>query len=689
LWQIITPVMKHLVSLILLTALFSPSLSFSQHKPLMQQEPAWVTHSAFDYNNTRLDDEAENGYINLVQEKQVSLQQQSVYTRIAFKILSESGVQNGSEINVNFDPSYQQLIFHSIKIIRGKETINKLQPAKIKVIQQEEELNMHLYDGSLSAVLFLEDVRKGDIIEYSYTIKGSNPVFKGKFSGIFETGFSVPVYNLYYKLLVPDGRTVQIKNSLTNVTYETKKQGNETCYEWKLSQVPALHEQDRTPTWYDLYPMVMVSEYKNWKEVNDWAMKLFPFDGKLSAGLQKRIKEIKAAHQSTEQRILAALHFVQDDVRYMGIEMGQNSHRPNSPDKIFAQRFGDCKDKSYLLCTLLRAIGVEANPVMINTSFKKTIMHWLPGPQSFDHVTVRVTYNGRYYWFDPTTSYQRGNIDAISYPNYHCGLVISDSTTSLTTIPLQNKGMVQVQEQFDIPDMSGNARLIVKTVYTGSYADDMREQFNSNSKSEMKKTFREYYARYYERIETDSLSYIDNDTTGQFVTYEYYAIQNFWQLEKGVNKTYFSPYVINGILKKPKDMKRTMPFAIDYPAKYQEEITINVPEEWNGLESMENISCSAFKMRVQFASFYRKFKLKYEYESLKDHVLPNEADAFFTSYKKVDENLEFSLSKTTDKAEADTLTEYQKKDEQVNVVYVIIIVVVLFGGAIWFTQRKR
>ncbi|WP_207511488.1 DUF3857 domain-containing transglutaminase family protein [Longitalea luteola] len=681
--------MKQLVSLILIWSCFSHFVVVAQTvRPQIQKEPAWITPTSFDYSNTKLDDEAENGYVNLVLEKQVSIQQRSVYVKTAYRILSESGVQNSSQINVNFDPSYNQLVFHAIRIIRGKESINKLQAGKIKVIQQEEELDMNLYDGSLSAVLFLEDVRKGDIIEYSYTIKGWNPVFKGKFSGLFETGFSVPVYNQYYKLLVPDGREVQIKNSLTDVKYEMKKTGNETCYEWRLHQVKALQEQDHTPSWYDPYPMIMVSEYKSWKEVNDWALTLFPFDGKLSAGLQKKIREIETAHSSAEQRILAALHFVQDDVRYLGIEMGQNSHRPNRPDKIFAQRFGDCKDKSYLLCTLLRAMGIEANPVMINTNYKKTIVQWLPSPQSFDHVTVRVLYNGRYYWFDPTIAYPRGRIDAISYPDYHCGLVISDTTTMLTAIPLQNKGMVNVKEQFNIPDMSGNARLMVQTEYTGSYADDIREQFNSNSRGEMKKRFREYYARYYEEIDSDSLTYTDNDSTGKFITCEYYSIQNLWKLEKGLKKVYFSPYVINGVLRKPKDIKRTMPFAIDYPAKYQEEITINVPEEWEADQSMEDISCSAFKMRMQCDYGSKKFRLKYEYESLKDHVLPDEADAFFISFNKADE-LEYSLSKATDKAAMEGLYDNKNKGGKVNIALLVIIVVVLFGGAVWFTQRKR
>ena len=687
-WVIITPIMKQRFILICICSILICSASAQSTKPQYQKEPSWVSINNFDYSSTGLDDQAEDGYVSLVFEKQVSLQQQAIYTKTASKILSESGVQNNSEIKINFDPSYHRLIFHTIKIIRGTESINKLQPGKIKVIQQEDELNRHLYNGSLSAVLFLEDVRKGDIIEYSYTIAGFNPVFKGKFSEIFETSFSVPVYNLYYKLLVPDGRSVQIKNQSTKAACEVKKAGNETSYEWKLNNVAGIQEQDHTPSWYDPYSMIMVSEYKNWKEVSDWAAQLFQFNTKLSPELQHKIKEIQTTYTTPEQRILAALRFVQDDVRYMGIEMGQNSHRPNNPNKIFAQRFGDCKDKSYLLCTLLRTMGVEASPVMINTTYKKTIMNWLPGPEVFDHVTVRVLLNGRYYWFDPTISYQRGNIDAISYPNYHCGLVITDSTTALTTIPLQNKGLVNVREEFSIPDMSGKAQLVVHTEYTGSFADDMREQFNSSSKSEMKKSFRQYYAHYFDEIEADSLSYKDDEASGKFVTNEYYSIQKLWELEKGIKTRYFSPYVINSVLKKPKEAKRTMPFSIEYPAKYQEEIIVNVPEDWKADESMKDISCTAFKLRIQYAYFYKKFKLKYEYESLKDHVLPNEADAFFASYKKVDDGLEYELSKETEEAEVNRLTENKSKGS-VNLMYVFCLVGILFGGGIWWTQRRR
>lgn len=184
-------------TVLLINLLFiSTYLSAQKQKLLVAKEPSWITVTAISYTNQALDHEAEDGYLDLAFEKQVSLSNQSVYYKKAFKTLTDAGVQNISELSINFDPLYEQLIFHSIRIIRSNETINRLNLSQFKVIQQEKDLSKHLYDGTLSAVLFLEDVRKGDVVEYSYTLKGANPIFKGKYSDFYQTNFSVPVAQL-------------------------------------------------------------------------------------------------------------------------------------------------------------------------------------------------------------------------------------------------------------------------------------------------------------------------------------------------------------------------------------------------------------------------------------------------------------------------------------------------------------
>lgn len=411
-------------------------LLYSQNKKLhIDKEPSWITVNKLDYTNTSLDGDAEDGYFDLAYEKQVSLLTEERYYKKAVKILSAAGVENASEVSVNFDPSYEQLTFHNVKILRDGKLLNKLELSKFKTIQQEKDLDMHMYDGSLTSFLLLDDVRKGDVIEYSYTLKGFNPIFKGKYADTYDCQFSVPIGNLYYKLIVPAAMHISLKNNNTKTTPFVDRQPDKTTFEWKQVNVAALHLETKTPGWYDPYASVSVSEYSNWKEVSDWAVELFPRNPSLSPGLNKKINEIRTSCATDEERILAALHFVQDDIRYMGIEMGTGSHKPSAPDKIFAQRFGDCKDKSYLMCCMLNAMNIDASPILINTVAKRMLNDRLPAANIFDHVTVQVKSGGKVRYFDPTISLQRGPIDNIAYPNYQTGLVINEATTALINIP--------------------------------------------------------------------------------------------------------------------------------------------------------------------------------------------------------------------------------------------------------------
>src|SRR5687768_2988897 len=341
-----------LTALIVLVIVLPISI-YAQNNVKVEPSPRWITNNVVNFQNSKLDDEAEDGYIDLVYENQIHLKEQTIYYKKVVKILSEAGIQNSSEVSINYDPSYEQLIFHSVLIIRGNDKINKLDLKKIKTIQQEKELDRFIYDGSKTSILILEDVRKGDIIEYSYSVKGANPILAGKFSVMLETRFSVPVYQLYYKLITPKNFPISIKSNQTNASPLVTNANSETNYEWAVNDVIILYVPVNIPSWYDPYHTIMISEYKNWKEINDLARSLFAFNLPLSKDLQSAIDEIRKTNKTQEKVLLAALRFVQDEIRYLGIEMGENSHKPNSPDKTLKQRFGDCKDKSYLLCTLL------------------------------------------------------------------------------------------------------------------------------------------------------------------------------------------------------------------------------------------------------------------------------------------------------------------------------------------------
>jgi hypothetical protein len=89
--------------------------------------------------------------------------------------------RTASSISIGFDPSFERLDVHEIIVWRNNVAVNRLSTRSFKVIADEKELSRFIYQGSYSAYCILDDIRKGDKIEYSYTVTGRNPIFNNKF----------------------------------------------------------------------------------------------------------------------------------------------------------------------------------------------------------------------------------------------------------------------------------------------------------------------------------------------------------------------------------------------------------------------------------------------------------------------------------------------------------------------------
>lgn len=682
--------MKLTAVYLLLFSLFISLSSIGQKQKLsIAKKPEWATVSNINYNKSNLDNEAQDGYVDYAFEKQVSLAQQTIFYRTILKITTQAGVQNASQINISFDPSYEKLVFHEIKILRNGSAINKLNLSKIEVARQESNLDDFIYNGSMNAFTILDDVRQGDFIEYSYSRVGFNPVFENKYTDIFSLQIDYPVYEYYYKLIVPNSRKINYRVSNDNINATVSAQGESKIYEWKKSDVRPMNLQDMVPAWYNPYPRVEISEFNNWNEVNKWSMGLFPFSSKPAGALLKKIGEIKANNSSDDKRTIAALRFVQDDIRYMGIEMGVNSHRPANPEKVFNQRFGDCKEKSYLLCTMLREMGIHATPVLINSSETKGLFSLLPSPTVFDHVVVKVVVNGRDYWFDPTISFQRGGINAISFPNYSAGLVLSDTTTSLSTIPVKAISKVETVEYFTIKPDFKNADLKVTTTYWGDDADAIRGDFNNLSKVELMEKYQKYYATYFQNIVADSINFVENEENGTIETIEYYHINKIWKTntENGLKISIY-PFVTESIIRRPKDRERTMPVSLYFPAEYKEKIIFDMPEAWNVDEDANEIKSRFFTYSNRFYSEANKVILETSYSSLTDFAPVSECAEYFDKIEEYDNASTYEVTYGSKQEKAKSKTDKSKGFNTSGAIKFLAIIAALAAG-IFFARRQQ
>jgi len=131
-----------------------------------------------------------------------------------------------------------------------------------------------IFDGSKTANVFLDDIRVGDVVEYAYTLQGSNPVFKQLQFGAFDLQVGVPVKKRNARLLVPNDR--ELVFNLINTQEKAKQRDlpGEKEYLWESTDVPAMVVSDSAPTWYDPYPFVQWTEFKDWSAVVQWLCRI-------------------------------------------------------------------------------------------------------------------------------------------------------------------------------------------------------------------------------------------------------------------------------------------------------------------------------------------------------------------------------------------------------------------------------
>jgi hypothetical protein len=345
--------------------------------------PAWV--EAVTYTDTDADTlEDTGGYRYLLFDRQFNVITQETFRHTATKVMTESGLETVSAININFDPAFQSVYFHTLVVKRGEEVINKLPKTKFEILRREENLDRLVYDKSLNAILNLDDIQVGDIVEYSYTIRGYNPIFKGKFTRVVYFNYADPIGKEFIRVVTAENRRLWIKIYNGAVEPEETSANGKTIYTWRLENIPAHTEDDKTPAWFDSYDNVEMSEFNSWGEINTWAMPLYA-TGAAIPEVDKKVAEIRQRYAELDEQVNACIRFVQDEIRYLSFSDGISGYKPHNPAQIIRQRFGDCKDKSLLLTYMLRKLGVSAQPALVNTSTTKMLAEQLPSPTAFDH----------------------------------------------------------------------------------------------------------------------------------------------------------------------------------------------------------------------------------------------------------------------------------------------------------------
>jgi hypothetical protein len=363
--------------------------------------------------------------------------------------------------------------------------------------------------------------------------------------------------------------------------------------------------------------------------------------------LKKRLTE---TFETTDKRKFAvdAIRFVQDDVRYLGFEAGLNSHKPHSPLKVFDQRFGDCKDKSLLLCIMLQSADIEAHPVLVNTLLRDKIENDVPSIMAFNHCVVQVKFDDDVFYIDPTISSQGGSLGNIAFPPYGKGLVISESTASLQDLYSRAESKITETQTIGIPTLEGEAYLQVTTTYTGGEADYVRSEFQNNNTEAIQKNYLTFYGNLYADIETlNPIAHKDNRRDNIFTVEEYYKIPTFWhpsEEDEDILLSELYPQTLSSYFNVTKSSQRTTPYRLQYPLHYEHSFNIKLPEEWTVEDDEKYVDNDYYHYEYYVRNAGKEITVERHYRTKRDHIPLEAFPQFVSDHEEVFNSLTFQLS---------------------------------------------
>jgi transglutaminase-like putative cysteine protease len=606
--------------------------------------PAFVVPVPVDLDSLPPSDQAGSGVYWLLTDYQDRIAASLAYGHLAVKVLSEAGLSQASEIALEYAPDFEEVRWHRVTLWRDGKPRELLPSLKPTELRREEGYEWGLLDGRRTQIFNLEDVRVGDVIEQAYTLEGGNPILAGRSSEWRWFRFATPVERVHYRVLHPPGRPLFLAFLQGAPRPVEGTSGGEIELRWDLRKTGTSLTDDDAPAWFDPDPRVQWSEYRTWGEVVDWALGLYRVEGPLSPALEAEAARLRGLEP--KERIRRALRLVQDEVRYLGLEMGVSSHRPNHPSRVYARRFGDCKDKALLFCALLGRAGVEAVPVLVNTRAQASVREFQPSPLAFDHVIARVWHAGRFHYLDPTASHQRGDPLASEALDYGLGLPVAEGASGFDTIaPGEAGGGIEMTQVFVLPRLDTSASLEVTSVHTGAEADRIRAYFATESREGIRKAYLNYYAAAYPGIRVTSALRYEDDTSANVVTVrEAYAVDSLCGARDGGRPACrFHPQEIAHWVAAPDRRIRSSPYALDYPKHVVQTLEVALPEPPDFDPDQGEVAREEFRFAWKSEVRDGRARLRYEYLARAGHVPLERFPDYLAALDTVADNLGMTL----------------------------------------------
>jgi transglutaminase-like putative cysteine protease len=575
------------------------------------------------------------------------------FYRRAEMVVDVSGVQHVARFGAEFDPAHERLEIHYIRIHRGGQTLVRGAPAEFEVLRRERNLEMRRFDGRLTVHLEIPDVRVGDIVETAYTIIGEPVAVAGRWSSwrSFEWSPAGQV-ETRFRLLAPARRPIVTKQFGGDPPdYQDVVDGDTVDRRWFARGRRGRKLEPLAPPWTFQLSRLQLSEWRDWAEVVE---RFTPYYDEtspvLSDELAAKVEELAGIADPAE-RAAALLYFVQAEVRYLTISMGQGGLIPRPLHAIWETRYGDCKDVTKTFVLLARRLGLDACPALVNTGVGECLDTLLPSPGAFDHAIIRLHLDGQTYWLDATLSPQPSPLKSLMQVRFGWALPLKPGATALERMGADpNLTICECEETIILPGRTDKPATYEWTIVSrGWRAESLRAEIARHGEVGHFRQREERMQSVWPEATLTSRS-VEDDIAQNAVTMRMrFDVPGAWEEEDNQSVRFTTKDTILANALAPLDPGPVkLPIYLGGLGRIARKVSVTMPVDWVSPGWSKSVVHQAISVHQSFApAGKREFRLEQELK-IRETTMPGDAaeryremvaelgatDVFFTTRAK-------------------------------------------------------
>jgi transglutaminase-like putative cysteine protease len=394
-------------------------------------------------------------------------------------------------------------------------------------------------------------------------------------------------------------------------------------FRWEMKDVQALTLRGvpSHPDWWALASRMCVQwgdaaldgKDQQWQAIGQWMTTLEAGRPDPSPEITARTKELIAGAPDFYTKVSRITESIQKDIRYFIVERGIGGLQANHAADIFRNRYGDCKDKTTLLISMLQVAGIHAayvavdhrrgvvdpdNPSIYGDHMITAIE--IPKDVQDPRLEAVVTAKGGKRWliFDPTNErVPAGTLPSNEQGGY--GILCAGSESQVIGLPVlrpdasgsEHKGAFTL-------GADGTLNGQVDVVRSGAEGARMRNGLKGTDEKERRQSLEKALASDIPGVVLNSVEYVQPPALDEPSEVHYKLTASQYAHSAGT-LLLVRPRVLGSYTMPFDDKPRQVPIDLDATGRWHDSYDITLPEGYVVDETPDPVS-----MDADFASYH-------------------------------------------------------------------------------------